>query len=133
MALRYYFDLVCPYSYILAHEVEEAEDERLVEEVEWLPFELRPAPAALPEPRSEYIRDHVYGIAQNHGVDIHVPPTSPAPRSPWRSTPSPKKRDAGGRPARQRTTPSLSRSRTWAARGCCAASPGKVCALLAGW
>jgi uncharacterized protein YwgA len=37
MALRYYFDLVCPYSYILAHEVEEAEDEGLVE-VEWLPF-----------------------------------------------------------------------------------------------
>jgi hypothetical protein len=34
MALRYYFDLVCPYSYILAHEVE---DEGLVE-VEWLPF-----------------------------------------------------------------------------------------------
>ncbi len=49
MALRYYFDLVCPYSYILAHEVEETEDEGLVE-VEWLPFELRPAPAALPEP-----------------------------------------------------------------------------------
>jgi hypothetical protein len=46
-------------------------------EVEWLPFELRPAPAALPEPRGEYIsdhwRDHVYGLAQSHGVEIHVP------------------------------------------------------------
>jgi hypothetical protein len=52
MALRHYFDLVCPYSYLLAHEGEEAEDEGLVE-VEWLPFELRPAPAALPEPRGE--------------------------------------------------------------------------------
>jgi predicted DsbA family dithiol-disulfide isomerase len=87
MALRHYFDLVCPYSYLLAHEGEEAEDEGLVE-VEWLPFELRPAPAALPEPRGEYIRDHwrdhVYGLAQNHGVEIHVPPTSPAPRSPER-------------------------------------------------
>jgi hypothetical protein len=41
---------VCPYSYLLAHEGEEAEDEGLVE-VEWLPFKLRPAPAALPEPR----------------------------------------------------------------------------------
>ena len=42
------------------------------------PFELRPAPAALPEPRGEYVRDHwhdhVYGLAQNHGVEIHVPP-----------------------------------------------------------
>jgi predicted DsbA family dithiol-disulfide isomerase len=80
MALRYYFDLVCPYSYILAHEVEEAEDEGLVE-VEWLPFELRPAPAALPEPRGEYIRDHwrdhVYGLVQNHGVEIHVPTYQP--------------------------------------------------------
>jgi predicted DsbA family dithiol-disulfide isomerase len=85
MALRYYFDLVCPYSYILANEVEEAEDEGLVV-VEWLPFELRPAPATLPEPRGEYIRDHwrdhVYGLAQNHEVEIHVPPTSPALRSP---------------------------------------------------
>ena len=47
IALRYSFDLVCPYSYILAHEVEEAEDEGLVE-VEWLPFELRPAPRRCP-------------------------------------------------------------------------------------
>ena len=50
-------------------------------EVEWLPFELRPAPAALPEPRGEYIRDHwrdhVYGLAQNHGVEIHVPTYQP--------------------------------------------------------
>ncbi|HEY6751357.1 MAG TPA: hypothetical protein VI027_08530 [Rubrobacteraceae bacterium] len=53
MALRHYFDLVCPYSYLLALVGEEAEDEGLVE-VEWLPFELRPAPAALPEPRGEY-------------------------------------------------------------------------------
>jgi hypothetical protein len=44
---------VCPYSYLLALVGEEAEDEGLVE-VEWLPFKLRPAPAALPEPRGEY-------------------------------------------------------------------------------
>lgn len=44
---------MCPYSYLLALVGEEAEDEGLVE-VEWLPFELRPAPAALPEPRGEY-------------------------------------------------------------------------------
>ena len=47
MALRYYFDLVCPYSYILGFEVERAEDDRLAE-IEWLPFELRPVPKSCP-------------------------------------------------------------------------------------
>jgi len=80
MALRYYFDLVCPYSYILAPEVEHAEDDGLVE-IEWLPFELRPAPDPLPHPRGDYIRDHwrnhVYGLAIEHEVEIHVPPYQP--------------------------------------------------------
>ena len=80
MTLRYYFDLVCPYSYILGFEVERAEDDGLVE-IEWLPFELRPAPAKLPRPRGTYIRahwrDHVYGIAAAHEVEIHVPQYQP--------------------------------------------------------
>ena len=80
MTLRYYFDLVCPYSYILTPEVERAEDDGLVE-IEWLPFELRPAPEALPDPRGTYIRDHwrdyVYGLAAAHEVEIHVPPYQP--------------------------------------------------------
>lgn len=75
-ALRYYFDFVCPYSYILTPEVERVEDEDSVE-IEWLPFELRPAPNPLPEPRGTYIRDHwrnhVYGLALEHEVEIHVP------------------------------------------------------------
>ena len=80
MALRYYFDLVCPYSYILGFEVERTEDDGLAE-IEWLPFELRPAPKELPEPRGTYIRDHwrdhVYGIAAAHEVEIHVPRYQP--------------------------------------------------------
>ncbi len=80
MALRYYFDVVCPYSYIMGFEVKQAEDDGLVEP-EWLPFELRPAPAKLPEPRGEYIRDHwrnhVYGLALDHEVEIHVPRYQP--------------------------------------------------------
>jgi predicted DsbA family dithiol-disulfide isomerase len=80
LALRYYFDLVCPYSYILGFEVERAEDDGLAE-IEWLPFELRPAPKELPEPRGTYIRDHwrdhVYGLAATHEVEIHVPRYQP--------------------------------------------------------
>lgn len=80
MTLRYYFDVVCPYSYILGFEVEQAEDDGLVE-IQWLPFELRPAPKELPEPRGTYIRDHwrdhVYGLAINHEVEIHVPRYQP--------------------------------------------------------
>ncbi len=80
MALRYYFDLVCPYSYILTPEVEQAEDEYSLE-IRWLPFELRPAPKKLPEPRGTYIRDHwrdhVYGLAETHEVEIHVPRAQP--------------------------------------------------------
>lgn len=80
MALRYFFDVVCPYSYIMGFEVEAAEDEGLAE-IEWLPFELRPAPAPLPEPRGEYIRGHwrgqVYRLADDHGVEIHVPRYQP--------------------------------------------------------
>ena len=80
MALRYFFDVVCPYSYIMGFEVERTEDEGLVE-IEWLPFELRPAPAPLPEPRGEYIRGHwrgqVYRLADVHGVEIHTPRYQP--------------------------------------------------------
>src|SRR5215210_7125024 len=102
-------------------------------EVEWLPFELRPAPAALPWRRcpgraasTSAIAGATDGatastsspkLAQNHGAEIHVPPTSPAPRSPRPSTPSPKNGDAAGSTARRRTTPSLSRGRTWGMRG----------------
>jgi predicted DsbA family dithiol-disulfide isomerase len=77
--LRYYFDVVCPYSYLLMPEVEAAEDAGTP--VEWVPFELRPAPAELPEPRGEYIRDHwrdhVYPLALAYGIEIHVPVYQP--------------------------------------------------------
>jgi predicted DsbA family dithiol-disulfide isomerase len=77
--LRYYFDVVCPYSYLLMPEVEAAEDAGTP--VEWVPFELRPAPAELPEPRGRYIRDHwrdhVYPLALAYGIEIHVPVYQP--------------------------------------------------------
>jgi predicted DsbA family dithiol-disulfide isomerase len=87
IALRCSFDLVCPYSYILAHEVEEAEDEGLVE-VEWLPFELRPALAALPSRAASASvttgATTSTGSLRTTGSRSTFPPTSPAPRSPGR-------------------------------------------------
>jgi hypothetical protein len=44
---------------------------------------IRAQAGALPEPRGEYIRGHwpgqeVYRLADEHGLEIHVPATSPA-------------------------------------------------------
>jgi predicted DsbA family dithiol-disulfide isomerase len=78
--VRFYYDVVCPYSYMEAHAVEAAEDAGKVE-VEWLPFELRPAPRPLLEPRGDHLRvdwtRHVYRRAQALGIEIHLPRYQP--------------------------------------------------------
>ena len=78
--VRFYFDVVCPYSYMETHAVEAAEDARKVE-IEWLPFELRPAPRPLLEPRGDHLRvdwtRHVYRRAQALGIEIHLPRYQP--------------------------------------------------------
>jgi predicted DsbA family dithiol-disulfide isomerase len=78
--VRFYYDVVCPYSYMETHAIEAAEDEGTVE-VEWLPFELRPAPKALLEPRGDHLRvdwtRNVYARAQALGIEIHLPRYQP--------------------------------------------------------
>lgn len=78
--LRFYYDVVCPYSYMESRAVEAAEDSGQVE-VEWLPFELRPAPSALLEPRGDHLRvdwtRNVYRRALALGVEIHLPRYQP--------------------------------------------------------
>ncbi len=78
--IRFYYDVVCPYSYLETHAVEDAEDAGRVE-VEWLPFELRPAPKPLLEPRGDHLRTdwtrHVYGRALAAGIEIHLPRYQP--------------------------------------------------------
>ena len=78
--IRFYYDVVCPYSYLESHAVEAAEDARAVE-VEWLPFELRPAPSPLLEPRGDHLRvdwtRHVYRRALALGIEIHLPRYQP--------------------------------------------------------
>jgi 2-hydroxychromene-2-carboxylate isomerase len=77
---RFYYDVVCPYSYLESHAVEAAEDRGEIE-VEWLPFELRPAPKPLLEPRGDHLRTdwtaHVYRRALALGVEIHLPRYQP--------------------------------------------------------
>jgi predicted DsbA family dithiol-disulfide isomerase len=78
--VRFYYDVVCPYSYMETHAMEAAEDAGTVE-IEWLPFELRPAPKALLEPRGDHLRvdwtRHVYARAQALGIEIHLPRYQP--------------------------------------------------------
>src|SRR5205814_617610 len=63
-----------------SHVMEAAEDAGTVE-VEWLPFELRPAPRALLEVRGDHLRTdwtaNVYGRALAMGVEIHLPRYQP--------------------------------------------------------
>jgi predicted DsbA family dithiol-disulfide isomerase len=78
--IRFYYDVVCPYSYLESHALEGAEDAGDVE-VEWLPFELRPAPRPLLEPRGDHLRvdwtRHVYRRALALGIEIHLPRYQP--------------------------------------------------------
>ncbi|HUG64686.1 MAG TPA: DsbA family protein [Gaiellaceae bacterium] len=78
--IRFYYDIVCPYSYLESHVVEAAEDDGRVE-VEWLPFELRPAPKPLLEVRGDHLRtdwtQNVYRRALAMGVEIHLPRYQP--------------------------------------------------------
>ena len=78
--IRFYYDLVCPYSYLESHAVEAAEDSGELE-VEWLPFELRPAPRPQLEPRGDHLRVDwtrtVYRRALAAGIEIHLPRYQP--------------------------------------------------------
>ncbi len=78
--VRFYYDVVCPYSYLESHRLEAAEDAGEVV-VEWLPFELRPAPKPLLEPRGDHLRvdwtSHVYRRALTLGIEIHLPRYQP--------------------------------------------------------
>jgi predicted DsbA family dithiol-disulfide isomerase len=78
--VRFYYDVVCPYSYLETQAVEAAEDAGDVE-VDWLPFELRPAPKPLLEVRGDHLRvdwtQHVYRRALAAGIEIHLPRYQP--------------------------------------------------------
>jgi len=78
--IRFFYDVVCPYSYLESRAVEAAEDTKGVV-VEWLPLELRPAPKPLLEPRGAHLRTdwtrNVYRRALTLGIEIHLPRYQP--------------------------------------------------------
>jgi predicted DsbA family dithiol-disulfide isomerase len=78
--VRFYYDVVCPYSYLESRVVEAAEDAGDLE-VEWLPFELRPAPKPLLQVRGDHLRtdwtQNVYRRALALGAEIHLPRYQP--------------------------------------------------------
>jgi predicted DsbA family dithiol-disulfide isomerase len=78
--VRFYYDVVCPYSYMESHALERSEDSGEVT-IEWLPFELRPAPKPLLEVRGDHLRvdwtKNVYARAQALGIEIHLPRYQP--------------------------------------------------------
>ena len=78
--IRFYYDVVCPYSYMETHALEASEDAGAID-IEWLPFELRPAPRPLLEPRGDHLRvdwtQHVYRRALQLGIEIHLPRYQP--------------------------------------------------------
>ena len=79
-SVRFYYDVVCPYSYLESHVVAAAEAAGSIA-VEWLPFELRPASRPLLEVRGDHLRvdwtEHVYRRALAAGVEIHLPRYQP--------------------------------------------------------
>lgn len=87
--LRFYFDLVCPYSYMESQAVEAAEDQHAIV-VEWLPLELRPSPRPLLEPRGDHLRVDwtrtVYRRAVALGIEIHLPRYQPRSTLPLAAT-----------------------------------------------
>ena len=79
-SVAFYYDVVCPYSYLESHVVEGAEDRGELE-VEWLPYELRPAPKPLLEVRGDHLptdwTQTVYRRALERGIEIHLPRYQP--------------------------------------------------------
>jgi predicted DsbA family dithiol-disulfide isomerase len=79
-SVRFYYDVVCPYSYLETRLVEAIQDSGDIEVV-WLPFELRPPAKPLLEPRGDHLRvdwtENVYRLALERGIEIHLPRYQP--------------------------------------------------------
>lgn len=84
VAIKVYSDYVCPFCFLAEFPLNEAIRGKEVE-VEWLPFELRPAPNPTLRPEGQYLqqawRNSVYPMAERMGVPIRLPRVSPQPHT----------------------------------------------------
>ena len=78
--VTFFYDVVCPYCTSRPMSWSRRRSAREVK-VTWLPFELRPAPRPLLEPRGDHLRvdwtRQVYRRALALGVEIHLPRYQP--------------------------------------------------------
>jgi predicted DsbA family dithiol-disulfide isomerase len=78
-----YSDYVCPYCFFAEHLISRVADDALT--IEWMPFELPPAPHPTLRPDGEYLeqvwRESVYPLAEELGLHIALPNISPQPRT----------------------------------------------------
>jgi predicted DsbA family dithiol-disulfide isomerase len=82
VSIQIWSDYVCPFCMLAEQPLREA-TEGLDVAVEWMPFELRPHPAATLRPEDDYLpaiwKRAVYPMARRLGVDITLPTVSPQP------------------------------------------------------
>ncbi|RAZ78995.1 DsbA family oxidoreductase [Planococcus halotolerans] len=82
--VKVYSDYVCPFCFLAEKPLEEAIKGKDVE-VEWMPFELRPAPNATLRPEDDYLQttwsQSVYPMAEQMGIEIVLPDVSPQPHT----------------------------------------------------
>ncbi|MEU4494535.1 DsbA family protein [Streptomyces sp. NBC_00210] len=82
VTVKVWSDYVCPYCMLAEGPLHEATHDLDVA-IEWMPFELRPHPAATLRPEDEYLpaiwKRSVYPMARRMGVDITLPTVSPQP------------------------------------------------------
>ncbi|MCA9420424.1 MAG: DsbA family protein [Nitrospira sp.] len=81
---RVYSDYVCPYCFFAEHLITHVADNEALT-IEWMPYELRPAPQPTLRPEGEYLervwRDSVYPMAERLGLFIKLPNISPQPHT----------------------------------------------------
>lgn len=86
LQIKVYSDFVCPYCYlgevVLKRAVKGLEDKV---EIEWMPFELRPAPTPTLKPEEEYLQttwqNSVYPMAAQLDTEMVLPKVSPQPHT----------------------------------------------------
>lgn len=81
--IKVYSDYVCPFCYFGEQILKELQEEEGGFSVEWMPFELRPAPTPTLKPEDEYLprvwESSVYPMAESLDLDVQLPTISPQP------------------------------------------------------